>query len=77
MKIADIRISGEALLKALHFPQGTKMIELVSELDYNESINIKLRVHHPELKNVEAGEKVPLLVPIIREERITMDWNQT
>lgn len=71
MKLAKIKINTEYLQDILHMPK-TAIIHNIELDKFNQ--NIEITVEDYALKDIEEGEKIPLITPIIHV--IEWDWNQ-
>lgn len=71
MKIARIKINVEYLQDILHMPK-TSTIHNIELDEFNQ--NIEITVEDFALKEIEEGQKIPFITPIIHV--IEWDWNQ-
>lgn len=65
-KLGIVRLSRELVCKAL-FPEGTKLIDISAQL-YFDSGDIAFKVSHPELRQLQEAEKIPIVQPQYRYE---------
>jgi hypothetical protein len=75
MKASKIKVSQELIIKALHMPLDTKILD--AKADHFNGV-IELVVEHFDLRDLAEGESAPLLMPIIKHiaEEYKWDWNQ-
>ena len=72
---AQIRISPEIIIDALHMPAGTEIKDIIPGGYYgNDWVFV---IDSPELPGIEEGDVIPLYSPTITEnERYTWDWGK-
>lgn len=66
------QLSTDLFIESLGLPFDTEIIGVLWDFEHQ---CMEVYVEHPDLNEVEHGEKIPLLQPIITHTKRTWDWN--
>ena len=74
-KRAMVRVTKELLIDALKLPEDTEIISVHLNYEIYPSV-IEIVVEHPELKQIDEGERIPIVNPRLEKIIYKFDWNQ-